>query len=836
MLHPRFSPVRELERTLLEQAIRARRPLLMLALVLLPRRDEVCLHEPLGVHAVLEQAPALPARAPPCAADRLHRLAERVGALEWHAVLDLHEHRPVPRMRLDDHVGLGPGLHRAHVDRPRRAEAPASRDRHAAQQPHGNSGERDAAVRLLRPGAPYERADRLTALEDDDVEGHAARADPVREDGLRRGVERAECRDPGEAGHHERHRHDHYHVHPGEHGAGQTECQRRGRHHAVALPARPQPRQQRGAEHRADAHRAEQEPVSAGAELEVAAREDREQRPQRAREQDEDPGADEDRLHAWRAPDVARAGVQCGAHVLRTERLLDLPPPPHEEHSEHSEEGDRVDAEDPRRAGRGHQRAAERRADGAPHVHARGAERGCLGNPGAADELWRGSLPRRRRERTAGPDRECEAQEHPRRRVVAERERGQKRGRDEHEELAHEQHAAAVEHVADGARGKAEEEDRQARRLLHGRDLERGVREVSHQPLSADRLHPRADVRRELGDQERAEDGDPQRRPRGSRCIARGGCGHTPNDMSTLPTVVLTVLAVLLIAAALRDVFDTLFHETGRAVLSSVIMRGVWRAFRRLGGRQRLALAGPISLIAVVMSWAALLIAGWALLLIPHMPDAFSFSTRAHSGRVVESIYLSLTTLTTVGFGDIAPAEGWVRLVPPLEALIGFGLLTASVSWLLSIYPLLSRRRSLAYEIHLLTEAESETDTGLTSMEPWAAESVYSELMTRLVSVERDMVTFPVAYYFTEADSRFALPAAMPSLLRLAEAGCGQDVTGPVRLRATMLREAIGDFARTIAARFHGSASEETEDLLEDYARDHLLGRSTGDATARTAA
>ena len=117
-----------------------------------------------------------------------------------------------------------------------------------------------------------------------------------------------------------------------------------------------------------------------------------------------------------------------------------------------------------------------------------------------------------------------------------------------------------------------------------------------------------------------------------------------------------------------------------------------------------------------------------------------------------------------------------------------------------------------------------------------SAESVYSELTTRLVSVERDMVTFPVAYYFTEADARFALPAAMPSLLGLAEAGCGEDVPSPVRLRATMLREAIADFARTIAARFHGSAAEGTEDLLDDYARDHLLGRSTGDATARTAA
>jgi hypothetical protein len=306
--------------------------------------------------------------------------------------------------------------------------------------------------------------------------------------------------------------------------------------------------------------------------------------------------------------------------------------------------------------------------------------------------------------------------------------------------------------------------------------------------------------------------------------------------MSTFPTVVLTVLAVLLVAGALRDVFDTLFHETGRAVLSTVIMRGVWRTFRRLGGRKRLALAGPVSLIAVVMSWAALLIVGWALVLMPHMPQAFAFTTGARSGRVVESLYLSLVTLTTVGFGDIAPAEGWLRLVAPLEALIGFGLLTASVSWLLSIYPLLSRRRSLAYEIHLLTEAEGQTGAGITEMEPWAAESVYSELMTRLVSVERDMVTFPVAYYFAEADPRFALPASMPALLRLAEAGCGGDVPAPVRLRATMLRDAIADFARTTAQRFHGSVAEDTEELLDDYARDHLLGGATRDSSARSPA
>jgi hypothetical protein len=61
-------------------------------------------------------------------------------------------------------------------------------------------------------------------------------------------------------------------------------------------------------------------------------------------------------------------------------------------------------------------------------------------------------------------------------------------------------------------------------------------------------------------------------------------------------------------------------------------------------------------------------------------------------------------------------------------------------------------------------------------------------------------------------------------------------VPAPVRLRATMLRDAIGDFARTTAARFHKSPAEDTDEVLEDYGRDHLLDRSTGDATARSRA
>jgi hypothetical protein len=293
--------------------------------------------------------------------------------------------------------------------------------------------------------------------------------------------------------------------------------------------------------------------------------------------------------------------------------------------------------------------------------------------------------------------------------------------------------------------------------------------------------------------------------------------------VSTLATIALTVAGVALIALALRDVFDALFHESGKGVLSRLLMRGVWRVFRRLAGgpTERLELAGPVSLIVVVLTWATLLVVGWALVLVPHFPAGYEYSTES-SGRLLDALYVSLVTLTTVGFGDIAPSEGWIRLLSPVEALIGFGLLTASVSWLLSIYPALSRRRSLAYEMHLLGGAQERIGAKVTELEAGAADSLLSEITSRLVAVERDLVAFPVSYYFAQADRRFALPAVMPAVVGLADAGRAEGMPDRVRLRATMLREAIDDFAATTAD-FHRSRGESTEDLLGDYARDHML-------------
>jgi hypothetical protein len=293
--------------------------------------------------------------------------------------------------------------------------------------------------------------------------------------------------------------------------------------------------------------------------------------------------------------------------------------------------------------------------------------------------------------------------------------------------------------------------------------------------------------------------------------------------MSTPATVLLTATGVALVALAVRDVFDALLHPEGRGTLGRGLMRAVWAACKAPAmPRGALTLAGPLALALLIAAWAALLSVGWALILWPHLEDGFRLQgPAADDPGFVDALHVSLTTLTTVGTPDASPESQLLRIVAPIEALVGFGLLSASVSYLLLIYPVLARRRSLAYEVWLLHKAEHDDGWAIEELEPGASERLYAELTSRLVAVERDLVNFPIAYYFAERDERFSLPAVAPYMLGLGQRGAREDLSGRVRMRAGLLLEAINDLALTSADRFHGENTGSTEAALAAYARDH---------------
>jgi Ion channel len=292
-------------------------------------------------------------------------------------------------------------------------------------------------------------------------------------------------------------------------------------------------------------------------------------------------------------------------------------------------------------------------------------------------------------------------------------------------------------------------------------------------------------------------------------------------------TAILTALGALLVLIALRDIFDTLFHPHGRGVVSQGVIRGVWRAAKTVarGNHAGLSFAGPVAFISVIAAWGALVTLGFALIVWPHLSEGFAFAAgleAAEHDGFLDAVYVSMVNLTSLGYGDIVPTGSLLRLLGPLETLIGLGLLTASISWILLLYRVLADYRALSHEISILIEAERKSGTGLEEIEPGSAAETLSDLTSRVLALRDDLVHSQIAYYFHPRDGRHALPVLLPRLMEVVES-CRQPERDPaVRFQATMLATALDDLLGTIAEDLARSPARDSREALAAYRRDHL--------------
>lgn len=283
--------------------------------------------------------------------------------------------------------------------------------------------------------------------------------------------------------------------------------------------------------------------------------------------------------------------------------------------------------------------------------------------------------------------------------------------------------------------------------------------------------------------------------------------------------VVLTVVGALIVALGLRDMFHTLLHPVGRGRLSRKVLALVWRVSRATGHRAGSA-AGPTGMMIVIALWIALQGFGWALIYLPHVPDGFSYTAGvdpADYSTVGEAIYFSFVMLTTLGLGDMTPIEPIVRVLSPLEALTGFGLLTTALAWFSQVYPPMSRRRALALQIDGLAEAAyagavPDVDAGSLSR-------TLDALAAAIVAVRVDFAQHAEGFYFQEQRQELSLARQLPYVLVLRDAALRRPELA-VRLSAERLATAIDQLGEALRSEFL-QAGEDVGEVFAAYAADH---------------
>jgi hypothetical protein len=281
------------------------------------------------------------------------------------------------------------------------------------------------------------------------------------------------------------------------------------------------------------------------------------------------------------------------------------------------------------------------------------------------------------------------------------------------------------------------------------------------------------------------------------------------------------VAGLALVAAILWEVFNDLFHPAGTGALSDWVGRGLFEVFKR--APRTLPLAGAAALVTVIALWVAGLVVGFGLMYQPAYPGAFRTSTGTvptDSSSLIGSLYFSFETLITLGYGDIVPQSRLIRLLANIEGLVGFGLLTASVSSIVLLYPALSRMRLLARGVAHIVDAERESGILLAAT---GSEVMLSGLARDVTNARIDLVHFPLVYYFASEDPKAAVPTWVRELVRLARDASREDRPEPVRLAGYTLDRSLHEFAAILDARFLHTRSPNRDVIFQALAKDHLV-------------
>src|SRR5438270_5284534 len=241
--------------------------------------------------------------------------------------------------------------------------------------------------------------------------------------------------------------------------------------------------------------------------------------------------------------------------------------------------------------------------------------------------------------------------------------------------------------------------------------------------------------------------------------------------------ILAAIFGILLIIVTLTDSFESIIlprRVVRRFRLSRLFYVGTWAIWSSIGRKMRtgnrrefyLSYYGPLSLILLLVIWAALLMFAYALL-----QWGLDMPMNAPEKNVTFGtyLYMSGTTFITLGLGDVTPLAGVGRFLAIAEAGMGFGFLALIIGYVPIIYQAFSRREvniSLfdaragsppsATEMlrrHYRTQRLEELLQFLREWEQWCATLLESHL------------SYPVLTYYRSQHERQSWLAALTTVL-----------------------------------------------------------------------
>jgi hypothetical protein len=231
------------------------------------------------------------------------------------------------------------------------------------------------------------------------------------------------------------------------------------------------------------------------------------------------------------------------------------------------------------------------------------------------------------------------------------------------------------------------------------------------------------------------------------------------------------------------DAFQTIIlprRPSGRFQITRFFFIATWapwvvmaeRARNKKMREQIYSVYGPLSLLLLLFLWGLLLMMGFALLYFS-MHSPFGDAMLRHSdnpwGQFGTDLYVSGTTLFTLGLGDVVPHSRLARTFIICESGVGLGFVALVIGYLPVLYQAFSRRE---VNVALLDSRAGSPPSAAELLRRHAFEGGQEALITLLADWERwaaeileSHISYPIlCYYRSQHDSQSWLSALVSIL------------------------------------------------------------------------
>jgi hypothetical protein len=237
------------------------------------------------------------------------------------------------------------------------------------------------------------------------------------------------------------------------------------------------------------------------------------------------------------------------------------------------------------------------------------------------------------------------------------------------------------------------------------------------------------------------------------------------------------IFGLLAIGTVLLDAFETIIlprRASGKIRLTWLFYLVTWRPWSAVVSRFRnrrlresgFSFYGPLSLLFLMGLWAVGLVYGFGLML-------YGMGAPLHDPLGLHplhtAIYISGTTLFTLGLGDIIPLNHWARDLIIIEAGTGLGFVAVVIGYLPVLYQAFSRREG---SIALLDGRAGSPPTASELLRRHASDGGNDALVELLAEWERwsaemleSHISYPLLCYFRSQHDNQSWLSAVTAIL-----------------------------------------------------------------------